>query len=159
MWCEILKVFLLVCLGVAVIYDVKYRIVPHVIPIILTGVWCVAEAIQYVWGYFECALILNNPRYALVSACGLLVFLVLINAGMYVFMKHDGLGGGDIKLLTSLALYIGMQGSLWVLFFACILFLAVVSVEKIRTHTVLVNTTSAFVPYIAIGYVLYSLFI
>lgn len=62
-------------------------------------------------------------------------------------LKFGSVGGGDIKLLGSIGLFLGIDGAVFVVAAACVSFLAVQFCRKVVLRSTVKR--AAFVPYIA----------
>ena len=69
------------------------------------------------------------------------IFLLMLSVSVWT---KNGIGGGDVKLLTAISLWLGFTNSLIVLFVSCISFFAYALKNK-------ENKTVAYVPFIYIG--------
>lgn len=70
------------------------------------------------------SLFSDNLRNLLLRFAFSLCFGLIILAFILIFdkiTKKEGMGGGDIKLLTVVSLYLGLYGTLFMLFLSCIL--------------------------------------
>lgn len=89
---------------------------------------------------------------AIVLGGGLLVFTTLWE----VVTKKSAMGGGDIKLLTAMGLFLGLVGGMIALAIACVVF-AIVGMVKQRMpvtgkpYEAILSHSAAFAPSLAIG--------
>lgn len=91
---------------------------------------------------------------AVVLGGGLLVFTVIWEA----LTKKSAMGGGDIKLLTTMGLFLGIAGGLVALAVACVVFVGLSflrqrmsTVEKMRPYEAILSHSAAFAPSLAVG--------
>ena len=129
----ILLVFNLVILGFAALEDIRKMEIRNVYPLLLLFLSVLRAVIERLPLGF---LILNT----------LLVFAVL-----YMFWHFKGLGGADVKILTSLA--IGEGIGIWVIIlFSCVVFMIYALILR-KPRQVL-----PFIPAVFIGFILELLF-
>ncbi|TJW10211.1 prepilin peptidase [Parvibacter caecicola] len=89
---------------------------------------------------------------AIILGGGLLVFTTIWEA----FTKKAAMGGGDIKLLAAMGLFLGIAGGLAALAVACIVF-AIVGMAKQKVpltgkpYEVILSHSAAFAPALATG--------
>ena len=156
----------LMVMGIATVCDIKTRTIPHEVPLLLGALWvidvCSAAAIPTKG--WEMSIGGSLMR----SACILMVLLAT-SKFFVLITKQAGIGGGDIKMLSSLALILGFEDLCVVIFSACALsvmffFLAsfvntirkregdkkqrMSSLEAIR------KTTFPFAPFVSLGVVI-----
>ena len=130
----VVYIALIAVLAVASIIDVKTRLVPLWVIALCVGIW--------IWGQSIGALPID-------AISGLLAAAVLggaLTAATCIAERRSTefvLGGGDIKLLACVALFLGLYNVLWCLFGACVLALIWSGI----TH----QHVFAFVPSIAIS--------
>lgn len=128
------------------IADVKYRIVPDQLVLLLTV--CALGFIPYVGGWKPCLL-------GAAIGFGVMGATALLGKMAY---KRETLGGGDIKLFTSLGLIMGPWGMISTLVLTTLIsaghLVYLLAAKKIkRTDTV------PMVPYIAIAATVYLVFL
>ena len=109
-------VFLLVLVGAAVV-DIKTRRIPNVLVAVLLICWCCLSLVfwgsgePWAWrficeGFFGFATL----------GGGMLLFSVLYER----YARKASIGGGDIKLLAMVGLYMGFECGILCLFIACL---------------------------------------
>lgn len=128
------------------IADIKYRIVPDQLILLLTV--CALGFIPYLGGWKPCLM-------GAAIGFGIMGATALLGKMAY---KRDALGGGDIKLFTSLGLILGPVGILCILVMTTLIsaghMVYLLASKKIkRTDTV------PMVPYIAIASTIYLVFL
>ena len=126
--------------------DIKYRIIPDQLIILLTV--CAFGFIPYLGGWKPCLL-------GAAIGFGIMGGTALLGKLTY---KRDTLGGGDIKLFTSLGLILGPIGMVVTLVLTTLIsaghMVYLLSTQKIkRTDTI------PMVPYIAISTTIYLVFL
>lgn len=95
---------------------------------------------------------------AIILGGGLLVFTTIWEA----FTKKAAMGGGDIKLLAAMGLFLGIAGGLAALAVACIVFffmnlfqkrpvLAASGSAALRPYEAILHHSAAFAPALAVG--------
>lgn len=83
-------------------------------------------------------------------------FIVALPMLLVAYYMHVPIGGGDIKLMGALGLYVGVRGSLWILLLSCLAVCVVYGVKMAVTRKPISLRTS--VPmglYIHIGYTVF----
>lgn len=128
------------------IADIKYRIIPDQLILLLTV--CTLGFLPYLGGWKSCLM-------GAAIGFGIMGATALLGKMAY---KRDTLGGGDIKLLTSLGLIMGPWGIITTLILTTLIssghMVYLLSTKKIkRTDTV------PMVPYIAIASTIYLIFL
>ena len=74
------------------------------------------------------------------------------------FAKHPSMGGGDIKLLAAVGLFLGWERGLWCLFAACLVVLAMQAVSRVREGGKGIGSqTFPFAPAILVGVAIASI--
>jgi prepilin peptidase CpaA len=121
---------------IAAVCDLRKRIIPDWVSILL-GVWAVA------------ALVLGLQEAGWLSVLGGCVVAFLL--GLLLFAL-GGLGGGDVKLLTALGAALGFLNFFGLLFWVALAGGGLALVAKLRKQR-----EFAYVPAIALGYVLFLL--
>ena len=106
-------------------YDLREKQIPN--RCILSGIviWVAASLVS--GGSVSCsaAYILKNAGFGLLTA----VLAFFISKMSFLVIKRKGLGGGDIKFIFLMTCVLGIEKSLYMLYFACIgavLFLLIV---------------------------------
>lgn len=128
--------------------DIKSRIVPNRILLILTAVRILCflpEAVLYP-GYLG--------GFISASLLGAAAAMLILLAGN--FICKQGMGFGDIKLFGVIGFYVGPQTILGVLFFSLI-FAAVYSIVFMLMKKIGAKDEIPFVPFVAIGFAVASL--
>ena len=156
----------LMVMGIATVCDIKTRTIPHGVPLLLGVIWVidVCSAATIPTKSWKMSIGGSLMR----SACMLMVLLAT-SKFFILITKQAGIGGGDIKMLSSLALILGFEDLCVVIFSACALsvmffFLAsfvntirkregdkkqrMSSLEAIR------KTTFPFAPFVSLGVVI-----
>lgn len=134
---------------IIMICDLKYMIIPDEILIFFSSVLVVLK--MYIIYKLN-----NNPTFIDMGYELLFIILdgILIFGIMYIIrfigdiiFKTDSMGGGDIKMMTYVALIIGWKMSIVVIFLGSFLALplSIINMYKKKTHTL------AFGPYLAIA--------
>lgn len=128
------------------IADIKYRIVPDQLILLLTV--CALGFIPYLGGWKPCLI-------GAAIGFGIMGGTALLGKLAY---KRDTLGGGDIKLFTSLGLIMGPVGIVVTIVLTTLIsaghFVYLLSIKKIRK-----TDTVPMVPYIAIAATIYLVFL
>lgn len=128
------------------IADLKYRIVPDQLILLLTV--CALGFIPYLGGWKPCLL-------GAAIGFGIMGATALLGKMAY---KRDALGGGDIKLFTSLGLILGPVGILCTLVMTTLIsaghMVYLLAAKKIKR-----SDTVPMVPYIAIASTIYLVFL
>lgn len=119
------------------IIDIKHKIIPDKLNIIVA-----------LLGIFN--LILNFQNCKIYIASSAITFAVFLFLAM---ITDGGIGGGDIKLFTALALIFGAEVLLIIA--GTFTLAAVISMMKILTKKVDLKESIALAPYICAGTVLY----
>ena len=74
------------------------------------------------------------------------------------FAQHPSMGGGDIKLLVAVGLFLGWERGLWCLFAACLVVLAMQAVSRVREGGKGIGSqTFPFAPAILVGVAIASI--
>lgn len=156
----------LVVMGIATVFDIKTRTIPHGVPLLLGALWAIDV----------CSVAATPAKgwemsigCSLMRSAGMLTVLLATSKFFVLITKQAGIGGGDIKMLSSLALILGFEDLCVVIFSACALsvmffFLAsfvntirkregdkkqrVSSLEAIR------KITFPFAPFVSLGVVI-----
>ena len=114
----------LFCLLYLSVEDLKrYRIPDKCLGISVIA-WCMAIPFAY-QDYGGWSGIAVNLLAAVVYGGGVLILSILIEQ----IFKKESLGGGDVKLIAVMGLYLGMNLSLYALFFACIFGLVILLIS------------------------------
>ena len=108
----------LMVMGIATVCDIKTRTIPHGVPLLLGALWVidVCSAVTTPAKGWEMSVGGSLMR----SACMLMVLLAT-SKFFILITKQAGIGGGDIKMLSSLALILGFEDLCVVIFSACAL--------------------------------------
>ena len=111
---ESLRFFILACsLFVLSLTDIEERIIPNGCIIVPAVSWLVTEPFLFAgW---------RDMWMHLAAMAVFAVSMLLLSLIMDAVLKKDSLGGGDLKLIGLLALYLGFAGTMFMLFFASIL--------------------------------------
>lgn len=128
------------------ISDIKYRIVPDQLVLLLTV--CALGFIPYVGGWKQCLL-------GAAIGFGVMGGTALLGRLAY---KRDTLGGGDIKLFTSLGLITGASGILIILVLTTLMSAGHLT-YMLLTKKIKRSDTVAMVPYIALSSTIYLVFL
>ena len=129
----ILLVFNLVILGFAALEDIRKMEIRNVYPLLLLFLSVLR-------------VVIHRPPLSFLILNTLLVFAIL-----YMFWHIKGLGGADVKILTSLA--IGEGIGIWVIIlFSCVVFMIYALILR-KPRQVL-----PFIPAVFIGFILELLF-
>lgn len=134
----ILSLPILLLLGIAAYMDFKGGIVPNEIPALILAYSMLINVIHP-------EILLTNLIITLASFISLYIFYIIVN-------NHFGdsaFGGGDVKILSSLALYYG-NNIIPIIFFSAILAFFYGLVKGIKNKTYL-KTPVRFVPFIFIS--------
>ena len=128
------------------IADIKYRIVPDQLILLLTV--CALGFIPYLGGWKSCLL-------GAAIGFGIMGMTALLGKMTY---KRDTLGGGDIKLFTSLGLIMGPAGIVITIVLTTLIS-SVHLVFLLSTKKIKKTDTVPMVPYIAIASAVYLVFL
>ena len=110
---ETLRSFILACcLFVLSLTDIEERTIPNGCIITAIVSWIVTEPFLFAgW----------RDMWMHIAAMAVYVVLILcLSLVMDAVLKKDSLGGGDVKLIGVLALYLGFAGTMFMLFFASV---------------------------------------
>lgn len=111
---ETLRSFILACsLFVLSLTDIEERVIPN---------GCIVTALIS-WGITE-PFLFAGWRDMLMHIASMAVYVIAIlclSLVMDAVLKKDSLGGGDVKLIGVLALYLGFAGTMFMLFFASVI--------------------------------------
>lgn len=144
--CYSLLVFVLTT---ASIIDIRTRTIPNWIPLILCSIAAYMIVTGYVSPYTLCA--------------GVLIFLLTCALKILVErlfqLEGSSLGGGDIKLLSALALCIGFEPILIVMLIASMLTIVRALLARVlKREDSLLKQTVPWAPYISVAFILLSIF-
>lgn len=100
-------------LGYAVTTDIKKRIIPNWVIFSTVLLWAIWQVSLHLIGSNTdvCAPVIN--------ACIVLAILFISTIAAEKFFDRYLFGGGDIKLVAASTLFLGVQGMLIAVFFAC----------------------------------------
>lgn len=145
-WVNDLRVWILFfCMIGAALTDLDSRTIPNLFSIIeLSGAGIVLLMQLIVQKDEAIAWLLSG----LIGAAVTFLFLILVRK-----IAKGGLGFGDIKLLTGMALLIGIYGAIYVMIFAEVSALIVAIVLLIRKK-ITMRGTVPFAPFFLIGFVI-----
>lgn len=115
-------------LAVASVTDVRRRQIPNRVVLSVAVVWLLWRCGMIALGAAPVVSLLQDALCALLFGGVLLAFVALSECVTGRFM----MGGGDIKLLAALALFLGVQGIVVALLAACIVSLAFASARLSR---------------------------
>jgi Flp pilus assembly protein protease CpaA len=139
----ILRAAILITFGyIAAYLDVKTRKIPNKLVLTMLAVWLVLMAC-YVIVDIEAALKLLVQSLIGGAAAG--VFFLLI-----YFVSRKGIGGGDIKLVTVMGLFMTLAKLMPMLFFSSLLS-AIVSGVLLLTKRATMKTAIPLVPFLYFG--------
>lgn len=84
--------------------------------------------------------------------------LLAVSIAFERFAQRPSMGGGDIKLLAVVGLFLGWERGLWCLFAACLVVLAMQAISRVREDGKRIGSrTFPFAPAILVGVVIASL--
>lgn len=136
---HILKIIIMTLILVAAVYtDVKSKTIPDKLNLIALSlgliIWCFS----------------NRKMYYMVSF--IMAFIIFM---FIVYITDGGIGGGDIKLISILGLYLGYYD--WLIF--CFVTFLCASITSIIRRVLKTEKDKGiiFAPYILIGYIAISL--
>lgn len=112
------------------ITDLDCYIIPDRLIVFLILWWGVSIIMKAVNGTLNVHMIRDDLLGAFIPAGCVLILSVIMDH----VLKKESMGGGDIKLLFSLGLYLGLAGSVLLLITACVIgliFVAILKQEKI----------------------------
>ncbi len=121
----------------AAVEDIKCRLIPNVIVAAIVAVWVILQValVGFAWAQgdgSQAAVRMADAAGLLLSALVFLAFAIVFTlvaervSGRYMF------GGGDIKLLSALVLYLGIPTMLVALFAACFVSFAYALAPKVQ---------------------------
>lgn len=158
------------CVMVAVaVYDVRTLTIPNRSVFLLVGLWVLwrlALGVEAAVGGFDFLLaVVEAAPLTNVSLSDGVVGAIVLGGGLLVltaaweaFTKKAAMGGGDIKLLAAMGLYLGLSGGLVALAVGCLLFVGISLVKqhpvpdvKIRPYQAILHHSAAFAPALATG--------
>ena len=119
---------LLACLFTLTITDLDDKVIPDVLLVIPAAAWAVTAP-----------FLLSGWREAGLHILAGLVFggaVLLVSLWMDRRLGRESLGGGDVKLIALLGLYLGFAAALFALVFACVLGLLAVALGKDRQRAI-----------------------
>ena len=119
------NLILLGCLFCLSLVDLESYIIPDSCLIIAATAWVAAIPFEYE-KYGTLMGIGTHVLSAFVYGGGVLAISLLMD----IVLKKESLGGGDIKLIAVMGLYLGMDASLFAMLISCILGLIFVLVRK-----------------------------
>lgn len=140
--------FCLLAFYMAAVFDSKLKIIPNYIPFSLILLRLVYFVIEFI----------NFSDYSvniISSLLGLIVIFVVLTIANK--MSKDGIGAGDIKLLSSVAFFAGFNFVITVIVFSlvvCMLF----SVAMLLTKKISMKDSLPFAPFILAGFVIVCIF-
>lgn len=142
---ESLDIGLLLFAGVlawASVVDVRHRIIPNAAVVAGAAVWCVSVAL----GAFASAgsIVMSIVEGLAVSAFALACSLLLDR-----FTGASSLGGGDVKLLFPIGLFVGVEAGLATLGLACV-FAAVYCAARSFMKSPI--STFPFAPFLSLAF-------
>ena len=156
------------CVMVAIaVADVRTLQIANRSVLLLVGLWVlwrVALGVEAAVGGFDFLLavveavplthvsLADGVLGAVILGGGLLVFTTIWEA----FTKKSAMGGGDIKLLAAMGLFLGIAGGLAALAVACIVFAIVSMAKQIvpltgKPYEAILSHSAAFAPSLATG--------
>ncbi|MDD6232446.1 MAG: A24 family peptidase [Frisingicoccus sp.] len=113
------------CLFCLSLVDLESYIIPDSCLIIAATAWVAAIPFEYE-KYGTLMGIGTHVLSAFVYGGGVLAISLLMD----IVLKKESLGGGDIKLIAVMGLYLGMDASLFAMLISCILGLIFVLIRK-----------------------------
>lgn len=141
---------MLICLVVfviAAIYDFRLRIIPNYIPLSLL----ICRLVYFGFEVFIYEDYLTGAVFSLIALC--VVFLVLTFANK---LAHNGIGAGDVKLLSAVSFFAGFSfvvPLIFVSFVSC----GIISVVLILSKKLTSKDALPFAPFILLGFILCSI--
>ena len=109
-----IRSFVFACsLFVLTLTDIEERLIPNGCVIVPAVSWFVTEPFLFA-GWKDMWMHVG-------SAVFFAVAILCLSLVMDAILKKDSLGGGDVKLIGLLALYLGIAGTMFMLFFASVL--------------------------------------
>ncbi|WP_165063098.1 prepilin peptidase [Adlercreutzia sp. ZJ154] len=149
-----------VLLVAACITDLRARLIPNWIVIAMCAVWLAGEIVEITICKISLPDVIcslgTNIATSLIFGGGLLLFTLAFEA----ITNKSSMGGGDIKLLATCALYLGLQRSALCLLIACAVS---IPLALIIPHTPFAQKDEGkgalpFAPAIAIGAIIAMVF-
>lgn len=138
-----MQITLLVLVGSAN-FDLREHRIPNIFPLLLSISALLILIIGVIIGQDGAILYITSSAFASVGCAVCLT--------VATFLTKRGIGAGDIKLLSALALMGGVYLTCGVLFFSlCVCFLVAVFLLLVRKETL--KSTVPFAPFILIGFV------
>lgn len=116
------------CLLVLSLVDLEILEIPNGTLIIPAVAWFVSFAAEIPFKGFDWRFLVEHVA----SGIGMGVAVLLISLLLDKILKKDSLGGGDIKLLAVVGLYLGAFGSVFTLIISCVIGLVLGFVIKKR---------------------------
>lgn len=132
--------FFICILYLVSITDIYERIIPD-------GILLTAVVVRILWFLFTETVTVKGIAALLIDGLSISLPLLLLVLLMEHIWKKEAMGGGDIKLLFVIGLYIGWQKSLLALFFGCILGIIGGCIQTKKGE----DSYFAFGPYLAIA--------
>ena len=175
-------VLFLVLLAWASTIDLRERRIPNKLVIAMAALWLAVRVLLAVMvaacsaGAFSSGVQMGNAAsvasvvtmgifpFGLTLIDGLAGALVLGGGSLAVsiaferFAQRPSMGGGDIKLLAAVGLFLGWERGLWCLFAACLVVLAMQAVSRVREGGKGIGSqTFPFAPAILVGVAIASI--
>jgi prepilin signal peptidase PulO-like enzyme (type II secretory pathway) len=140
--------------------DSKTSLIPNTYPIAIALIWICGivsrwavvqgSAVWYDALFVADPIIGASPAEGAVTAIVCLIVLLAITVIYERIRGRFGMGGGDIKLIAALALFVGFRGIVVTVIVACIVY-AVLSLARRRKA----DSPSPFGPFIVGGYIVF----
>lgn len=106
------------------IFDFQYYKIPNEYIVAIIGNWMI----------FQICEAPSSSLEGLLSAVVTAGFVLAVAVGSDRLLKRKSLGGGDVKLIFAVSMYLGMERSLLMLFLACILGLVTYGICSVFHH-------------------------
>lgn len=141
----IVVAIILVCIAIS---DIRTQTIPNKSVLALAATWVLWRVILIAFSAFftDDASVIEG------TLSGLLASILFGGAAFLFSVLYErttekySMGGGDIKLIAALALFLGFEGSALAVLFACLLSLAASFIMRVRSFP--------FAPFLAVGSIL-----
>lgn len=141
---ELVLMLIFICILYLVsIIDIYERIIPD-------GILLIAVLVRIVWFLLTETATLKGALALFTDGLSISLPLLLLTLLMECILKKEVMGGGDIKLLFVIGLFIGWQNTLLTIFIACIIGIIGGYIQMKKSEEVYF----AFGPYLAVAAVL-----
>ncbi len=128
--CALALAMLVIEVGYAAVYDLRTSRIPNRLVLYVVITW-------FVWASsttpsIDARIGIVDPCFGILSACVVFIFGFAFTAIFESITGDFGMGGGDVKLLSAIALFLGIDQVFVILLIACVAFVlqSVISMAK-----------------------------